>query len=86
MELIEKERKQREQVRTLLNTCKVSKNSFYTFSSFLLCHLQMFLLKAEHMKRYEKEKVGAKYAHSKYNCCYSYFTYQVITAVIGESI
>lgn len=66
MELIEKERKQREQVSILLYTSRKGYDSFYTFSCLLIFVSQMFLLKAEQMKRYEKEKVGGKSVHSEY--------------------
>uniref|UniRef100_A0A3Q2PGE4 non-specific serine/threonine protein kinase n=1 Tax=Fundulus heteroclitus TaxID=8078 RepID=A0A3Q2PGE4_FUNHE len=58
MELIEKERKQREQVSPLFNLFS------YVNVCILFClfsHLspsQMFLLKAEQMKKYEKEKIS----------------------------
>lgn len=58
MELIEKERKQREQVGAAL----IPSIKFLLFlsNSHFLCHPQMFLLKADQLKRYEKEKVGGK--------------------------
>lgn len=59
MEQIEKERKQREQVGLLLSPSVKFLVVLRHFSSFLfLFCLQMFLLKADQMKRHEKEKVG----------------------------
>lgn len=56
MELIERERKKREQVRGCAAKPPAIVSSFHFTPD--LFYLQMLLLKAEQMKRYEKEKVG----------------------------
>lgn len=65
MEQIEKERKQREQVGLLLSPPVKFLVVLRHFSRFLfLFCLQMFLLKADQMKRHEKEKVGVHFFSS----------------------
>lgn len=62
MELIEKERKQREQVSTPLSshhTFVIGLSLVFTLS--VVCRPQAFLLRAEQMKRYEKEKVSGEH-------------------------
>lgn len=74
MELIEKERKQREQVGAFFLSLSVKFLIVsIRFISFLFCFFQMFLLKADQMKRYEKEKVGCSLGWSYV----SYFVYRV---------